>query len=133
VPVVFALAGELLGIAAYGDDVEAALLELVDAPVDLAELGSADGAVVAAVEEDQGEALWMLSAEIPPTAADELDAEPGCLLARFDAGTANSDLGAVQGDLLLGCVGEEVEMDYLVHVQERTLHGPMCPSRLQFD
>ena len=80
-PVALALAGELLGVAADRDDAEAALLELVDAPVELAELGPADGAVVAAVEDDQRESLRLLRGEVPAAAADELDDQLGRLLA----------------------------------------------------
>jgi hypothetical protein len=94
VPVALALARELLGVAADGDDAEAALLELVDAPVELAELRPADGAVEAAVEDDQCEPLRLLSSEIPAAAADEVDDELGRLLTRPNAGAAGSGLRA---------------------------------------
>jgi len=94
VPIARALACELLCVAADGDDAEAALLELVDAPVELAELGPADGAVVAAVEDNQRESLRLLSGEIPAAAADEVDDELGCLLTWLDAGAAGNGLRA---------------------------------------
>jgi hypothetical protein len=69
------------------------LLELVDTPVELAELGPADGAVVAAVEDDQREPLRVLGGEIPAATADEVDDEPGCLLTWLDAGHLERPFG----------------------------------------